>query len=312
MLERVARAIEGRRGVPGAKEGEALPADLKVGDEVADDLRGHEAVELLCIGLLVVELTAQDEILDDELGEVHAAERHIPGVRAGTDVDLEELELAVALVVLRVEVGKPPIPHVLAEALCVVDKLLGALEQNAGGVADARRRVVLEHNLAARDRSHAPALDRVRGQRADRVVVAGDEVLDHELLVVARLMEQVENATQVSGVLDGVDLLFARKRHRVVARRVGRLGDQGEREALGVKLGVRVGAVEELRGGVRHAELLADGVEAALLRDVVKKREVVVRDDEPLLELLLVLGDGAHVPVGAAKKNSNLAGLREL
>ena len=194
-----------------------------------------------------------------------------------------------------------------AEALGVLDQLLMALQQNGDRVADARGRMVLQHHASARNGTHDALLVRKRGERADGVVIAGDKVLNHQLLVVAGAAQQAKDARELGGLVDLVDLLLSGKIHQVVARGIRRLGDKRIGERLGVDDRIGVAAVKRPGLGVGHAQLFADLVETALLRDVVEHLKAVVRDDIEVGKLAGVLADDAHVPVGTAQKHGHLA-----
>ena len=160
--------------------------------------------------------------------------------------------------------------------------------------------MVLKQHAARRPHADVAVLVGEARDGAQAVVGAGDEVLHDELLVIGARLQVAEELRELLGALDGVDLLLVGDVGVVVARRVRRLGDKRVAELLHRNLRLCVGAVVDPRLGVRHANLLADGVEALLLRDLVEQGEIDVGHHIPLLELGLVLREGAHVPVGRA------------
>ena len=186
----------------------------------------------------------------------------------------------------------------LQELRSLGGNLVVAVEHDAHGVADGGGHMVLEQHAARRPHADVAVFVGEARDGAQTVIGSGDEVLHDELLVIGARLQVAEELRKLLGALDGVDLLLVGDVGVVVTRRVRGLGDERVTELLHRDLRLGVGAVVHPRLGVRHADLLADSVEALLLRNLVEQGEIDVGHHIPLLEFGLVLREGAHIPVG--------------
>ena len=139
--------------------------------------------------------------------------------------------------------------------------------------------MVLQAHHAARHHAHVARGVRERRERADGVVAAGDEVLQHQLVDVVRRADVAPHLRQLLGAIDLVDLALAGDGGVLELRGVRRLRDERVGELLDRQLfrAVRA-AIEVPRAREGDVKLLAQLVEAALLRDVVEQVEVDVGD----------------------------------
>ena len=275
--ERVGRVVQ-RVGLGGAAQRlEGLLQARAVLHAAIQHVAWHAAVDERIVRLAVVDGLAQQELAHDELDEVLAAQAHVVRVAAAARVHLEEAERAVALVQLDVEVREAAVARALEEALGARDDLGLSLAHDAQRVAECCGVVVLQAYDAARHHAHLARGVRECGERADGVVAAGDEVLQHQLVVVIGGADVAPHLSQLLGAFDLVDLALAGDVGVLELRRVRRLRDQRVGEVLHRQLGwAALAAVEVPGAGVGDVQFVAQLVEAALLRDVVQQVEVDV------------------------------------
>ena len=121
------------------------------------------------------------QVLDEVAGQIEAVERHEIAGAALAQVDLEELVLAVALVVLHVEVRHALVLDGLQEGLDPAEHVLVVVGDDRRVVAYRHGGGVLKQRMAEEHHAHAVVLVHVGVEHAHMRVVAGDEVLDHHL-----------------------------------------------------------------------------------------------------------------------------------
>ena len=144
-------------------------------------------------------------------------------------------------------------------------------------VADAHGSAVLEHGMPQREERDRAVLAHVAVHDAHVAVVAGDEVLDHELPLVAR----GEGSTD-------------------------RLGQHGEAEGQLGEPSLVLGA-DGHRAGVGHARALAEGVEAGLVVELVEDARTGADAAVAGVQLGLVVGEEQRVVVAAGYDQGDLA-----
>ena len=111
--------------------------DLFVRAVVEDDLRRDDRVEHLVRRDRQLHRLVVDHVVREPLGDVVAGRRHKVAAAALAQVHLKELVLAVALVVLHVEVRKADVADALEEALHLLVELLVVAVDDRGVAADA-------------------------------------------------------------------------------------------------------------------------------------------------------------------------------
>ena len=201
------------------------------------------------------------------------------------------------------------------ETLGARDDGLLALAHDAQRVTECGGVVVLQAHDAARDRADVAFAVGERGERADGVVAAGDEVLQHQQVVVVRRADAAPNLRKFFGAFDLIDLSPAFDGGLGVLElcRVGRFGNQWVGELIDGKLIGAVAAVEVPGFRERDVKLLADLVEAPFLRDVVEQGKIDVRDHvAKVLQALLALREHAGVAVIAAQDEQRLLRMRPM
>ncbi len=201
-------------------EVERLLTQLIIWNASLDYLRWHKRVERFAIGLLIRNLTPQHKRLNNQLCKIHAAHSHVVRIGTRPSINLKELVLAIAHIVFSVKVSKTHVARAFAEAARILNELLMAFKQNGYRVSNARGRVVLQHHTAARNHADIALLVRKRCERANSIVITRNKILNHKLLVVARIAQQIEDAREVGSVVYLVDFFLTRKAHEVIARRV--------------------------------------------------------------------------------------------
>ncbi len=192
----------------------------------------------------------------------------------------------------------------LEETLGTLDDDVFLLAQDGQWVAKCRRIVILQDDDAARHNAHITVGVRERGECADGIVVARDEVLHDELGVVVRHADCAPDLLELFGRLDFVDLALRLNRGRLEFCRIRWFGDQRVVELVDGKFIGTVAAIEVPRLGEGHVELFAQLVESAFLRDLVEQVEINVGNgDARCLKALFATRKNACMHIVAAKHN---------
>ena len=190
-------------------------------------------------------------------------------------VDLEHLKFTVPLVVFHVEIGKAGKFDVLQEGTELPAQLRLVLRDDDGVVSDAVAGVLLQQNVAHTHEADLPVLSRVVGDHPHIGVVPGDEVLDDEGVLIAVVVDIVDDAVHLLPGLKDVGLLLGVKRVVPVGGGLGGLdhkgAGEGQNEVMALALVVDVG------GGVVDAVLDAQLIEVLLVDELLHEVQADVR-----------------------------------
>ena len=199
VLEGIGRVVQ-RVGLAGGLQSlQGLSKAFLVVHATFEHVGGDAAVQERVVSLVVLHRLAHNEFTHDQLDEVLSAKAHVVGVAPAAGVHFEEAEAAVATVVLDVEVRETSIPDMRQEPLGARNDGLLAFTHDAQRVAERGGVVVLQAHHASCDHAHVAGGVRERGKRADGVVAAGDEVLQHQQVVVVRRADAAPNLRKVLG-----------------------------------------------------------------------------------------------------------------
>ena len=249
-----------------------------------------------------------DVVLDDQLRHIGAGVGDIVVAAALARVDLERLVLAVARIVFDVKIGEADKADLLEQRAELLLHLFIVLGDDARVVADAVRGVLLEQHVAEAHHADLAVLAGIAGQNAHRAVVARDELLDDERVIVARRVDVDQDVLELLVILGDVDLLLAFERMLPVLDAAGRLDDVRRLERQ-LDVDAHVLAVDE-RLRIIHAHLFAQLIKLLLVDEAVHQLHVDVRRHDVLRKVVLVSGRELHVAVAAAHQDDGLVLVR--
>jgi len=237
----------------------ARPQVGVTGERPLDGAHGDDRVDRLGVGLDELEVLGQvvvDVLVDVPLHRVEAGPGDVV-VRAPEPwVQLEELRLPVAGVVLEVEVRIADPLELGEQPHGLVDDLAVLAGEDRGRNTEQAGRVLLDERAPIGREADLGVPVAVAREDPHARVVAGDHVLQDQLGAVARPGDPLQQAAQLLGRRHLVDLGLALERHRVPRARRGRLEDQGiaglgHERVVCRPAGFRV-HVEDRRGRDRH------------------------------------------------------------
>ena len=242
---------------------------------------------------------ALDAILHQVLGQVVPRAGDVVVAAPLAAVDLKGLEPAVPLVELDVEVGEAGEMDGLQEVFQLLAQLRLRLGDDHRVVADGVAGVLLQQDVAHAHEPHPAVGAGVVGHHPHVAVVAGDEVLKDQGVLVPRLVDLVDDLVHLLPCAEDVGLLLGGEGVLPVGVRLGGLDHKGAVKGQGEV--VAHALVVHHGGRVVDAVLVTQLVELLLVDQGLQHVQVHVGRDHILRVAGQVGGDGVEIVVPAAQ-----------
>ena len=272
-----------------------------------DDVLRDDAPKDAVVGDRQRQILLQKHVVDEPFREVVPRPRHKEAAAALAQVHLKELVLPVARVVFHVEVREADVADLLEEVLHLLGERVVPRADDGGVAANPFGGVLLEQRVAERDELDLPVAPAVAVHHAHPAVVAGNEFLQDEVILVRRAVDRVENRVELLAVLRDENLLLVRKAAVPVGHGVARLDDDREAERQLDPLVILKRARCRLRE--REAVLLAHLIEALLDAQPHEQRLVDALEAVRAAQLVLVADKQLDVIVPARDEQKRFAGI---
>ncbi len=166
-------------------------------------------------------------VADEKLGYVGACVRYVIIASALAEIDLKDSEACVAGIEFDVEIREARVADGFQKAFDAKHQLLAIFRENGNVIADALGGVLLQKNVSETHHSDLGVLVRIRGEDIHPRIVAGDEVLDDQRVVIAGAEDRLGDRLCLLGSLGDIDLFHAVKRILPIADGAGGLQNDG-------------------------------------------------------------------------------------